>query len=301
MRLNSNRLQAFYQVAIDRNFHKAARSIHITQSALSQRILKLEEEMGVTLIIRANDGIALTFAGEQLFAYAQTLIGLEEETLANIAGDEGDNLSGTLRIASYSSILQSGIIPALAPLIRQSPDIHVEFSSREMSVMLAMLKTGEVDFITLDHVVEGSNLEGIQIGVEYLIHVQNIDTPFPDQVFLDHDVYDKTTLDFLRCQQLDGPEIKRCYYDDIYGILTGVRHGLGQAVISRHLVPDDDNIRCINHSRQVTTPVVLYYNKNRYLTRLQKAVVLALKENFKGFLEGCQKENVPWEKVEYPE
>lgn len=299
MKLNSNRLQAFYQVAVDRNFHKAAQSVCITQSALSQRILKLEEEMGVTLIIRANDGIALTDAGEQLFSYTQNLIGMEEETLAGILGEEGDKLSGILRIASYSSILQSAIIPALAPLIRQSPDIHVEFSSREMSAMPAMLKSGEVDFITLDHVIEGFNLEGVQIGVEYLVHIQNVKTPFPDQVFLDHDVYDTTTLNFLAGQSFEGPEIKRCYFDDIYGILTGVKHGLGQAVISRHLVPDDDDIICINHKRQITTPVVLYYNKNRYLTRLQNAVILALKKNFESFLENCEKTNVPWKKVEY--
>ena len=293
MKLNNQQLQAFYQVAINRNFHLAAAKIHITQSALSQRIMKLEAQLGTTLIIRANDGIALTYAGEQLFRHTQNLLSMEEETLASISGQDETQLSGSLRIASYSSILQSAIIPAVAPILRQSTDIHVEFSSREMAAMPAMLKSGEVDFITLDHFIEGFDLESIQIGLEYLIHVQNIEHYSPGQVFLDHDIYDITTINFLKRQKVEKTDINRCFYDDIYGILTGLKEGLGQAVISRHLVPDDDNIRCVPYPRSVTTPVVLYYNKNRYLTRLQKAVIKTLKDQVPIYLEACKKDGVP--------
>ncbi len=284
MPINSNRLNAFYQVAIQRNFHKAAESIHITQSALSQRILKLEEDLGVTLVIRASNGIALTEAGEQLFTHAQDILSMEEDTLNKISSRAGSSYSGILRIASYSSILQSAMIPALAPLIEQSPEIHVEFASREMRVMPTLLKSGEVDFITLDHQIQGYNLESIELGSEELVHVRHKEGS-ADQVFLDHDVNDMTTLNFLNQQAYTGPEIKRSYYDDIYGILTGLRHNLGQAVISRHLFPADKNIICIPHKKKIRTPVILYYNKNRYLTHLQKAVIECLKTDLHLHLE----------------
>ena len=288
MKLNNDRLNAFYQVAIDRNFHKAAENICITQSALSQRIIKLEEQVGATLIVRGNEGITLTDAGWNLFEYARDLRSMEEETLTRIDGYSAGISTGCLRIAAYSSVMQSAIMPSLSPLIHDSPDIHVEFFSRELGDLPQMLKSGEVDFIVLDYFMDAANLSKIQIGVEYLVHIKNIERPDDDQVFLDHDVDDMTTYNFFRNQNMRNVDLRRCYYDDIYGIITGVRLGLGQAVVSRHLISDIDDIQIVPHPVSVSNPVVLYHHKNRYITRFHNEVVRTLQERTAGFLDYCK-------------
>jgi len=284
MKLNSDRLRAFYQVAIDRNFHKAAENICISQSALSQRIIKLEQEIETTLIVRGSNDIQLTDAGMHLFDYVCNLNNMEEEVLTLIAGYSTGTNSGSIRIAAYSSILRSAIMPALEPLIHDSPDIHVEFFSRELNELPSMLKSGEVDFIVVDYFLDGINLTKLEIGVEHLVHVQNINNEDDNQVFLDHDVEDTTTYNFFKQQKLENKKIRRCYYDDIYGIVDGVKLGLGQAVVSRHLISDSDEIKIIPHPVEVLNSVVLYYNENRCLTRLHKEVINSLQQRTAYFL-----------------
>lgn len=285
MKLNNDRLNAFYQVAIDRNFHKAAENICITQSALSQRILKLEQELGATLVIRGNEGIKLPEAGLNLFAHARDLSNMEEETLASIAGHASGGNSRSLRIAAYSSVLQSIIMPALSPLIQDSPHIHVEFFSQELGDLPGMLKSGEVDFIVLDYFMDAFNVKKIQIGVEQLVHVRNASCSDDDQVFLDHDVDDMTTYNFFREQGGKNLGLRRCYYDDIYGIIKGVELGLGQAVVSRHLISDTDAIQIVPHPVPVSNPVVLYHPENRYMTGFHREIIRSLQERTAGFLQ----------------
>lgn len=54
----------FYQVAKLRSISKVAKQIHISQSALSQQIQKLEDSLGFTLLERSNKGVVLTDMGE---------------------------------------------------------------------------------------------------------------------------------------------------------------------------------------------------------------------------------------------
>jgi DNA-binding transcriptional LysR family regulator len=60
MGLQTAQLEAFEEVAKLRNFSKAAKALHITQSALSQRIINLESELEVALFIRDPSGLRLT-------------------------------------------------------------------------------------------------------------------------------------------------------------------------------------------------------------------------------------------------
>lgn len=286
MDINSERLNAFYQLAKDRNFHKAAANVYITQSALSQRIMKLEQELEVTLVVRSDEGIKLTEAGEKLFDHACSLVNMEQQTLLSMKGGHADVMNGSIRVAAYSSILMSAVMPALGSLIRQYPYLPVKFCCRELSDLPSMLKTGEADFIILDYFMEGENLQALKIGTEHLVHVRNVSMPDEAQVFLDHDADDMTTYQFFKQIDEAGYEsISRSYYNDIYGIVQGVELGLGQAIVSRHLVQHIDAICIVPHQQSVSNPVVLYYNENRYLTPLQHEIINRLQDNLDSFLK----------------
>lgn len=283
MKLNKDRLKAFYQVAIDKNFHKAADNLCISQSALSQRVMKLEQEIEATLIIRGNNGITLTAAGAVLFDYVRNIESLEQDVLNRISGYSSADGHGNLRIATYSSILRSVIMPALAPLIENSNDVHVEFFSRELRDLPAMLKSGEVDFIILDYFIDQDKLGCQKIGEEGLIHIRS-KRKQADEVFLDHDSEDTTTFQFFKSQNVIKENIHRRFYNDIYGIIDGVKLGAGQAIVSEHLITDTDEIEVVNYSKKLSNAVYLYYHENRFLTEFHQRIITTLVENAKLFL-----------------
>ncbi len=86
MSLSSLHLDAFFAAAQSLNFSRAARDLHITQSALSQRVKALEEDLGLTLFVRLPRGVQLTEAGERLLRYCQARSSLESELIEHLTG-----------------------------------------------------------------------------------------------------------------------------------------------------------------------------------------------------------------------
>ena len=70
MHINTDSLKAFIEIYKLGSFTKAANSLGLSQSAISQKVSRLEDLLQATLFIRSRDAIKLTAAGEKLFSYA---------------------------------------------------------------------------------------------------------------------------------------------------------------------------------------------------------------------------------------
>ncbi|MCB0394574.1 MAG: LysR family transcriptional regulator, partial [Bdellovibrionales bacterium] len=147
MSLSSLYLDAFYACAQCGHFTKAASELHITQSALSQRISKLESELGTSLFVRLSTGIRLTPAGESLLQYCRAKERLEQESLDQIKGTNPNELTGVIRIGGFSSVMRSIILPSLAPLLRKNPGLKFQMISKEMNELPNLLRRGEIDYM----------------------------------------------------------------------------------------------------------------------------------------------------------
>ncbi|HEU4537719.1 MAG TPA: LysR family transcriptional regulator, partial [Polyangiaceae bacterium] len=121
MNLASHRLEAFHAVARARSFSKAARELCVTQPALSQRVRLLEGELGQALFSRGPGGAELTEAGRRLMLYCEAQRALEDELVDDLAPATRAGFGGSVRVAGYSSIVRSAVLPALAPLFREHP------------------------------------------------------------------------------------------------------------------------------------------------------------------------------------
>src|SRR5262249_54594072 len=119
--LSALQLDAFYAVARTLSFTRAARELHVTQSALSQRIKNLEGELTCRLFVRSPAGVACTEAGQRLLRYCQTKAALESELVSELGAAPAEGLGGTVRVAAYSSVVRSAVLPALAPMLRAHP------------------------------------------------------------------------------------------------------------------------------------------------------------------------------------
>ena len=272
MTIPSHELEAFAAAARARTISGAAALVHVTQPALTQRIQNLERALGVTLFVRDRKGVTLTAAGERLLRYCQVKEELEGELLAELG--RRTELAGTLRVAAYSSVLHSVVVPALAPLVRANAGIVLEVAAREMAELPAMLLRGEVDLIVLDHALERADVDGFVLGVETNVLIEPAGRRCPD-VYLDHDAADRTTQEYLKLQG-DRRPFRRAYLDDIAGILNGVALGLGRGVVPRHLIASELPVRRVPRQRPLEVPVVLHRRKQPYHARLQETAVQAL-------------------------
>jgi DNA-binding transcriptional LysR family regulator len=283
MKLASAQLDAFFEVAQTLNFTKAALNLHVTQSALSQRILNLEKELELTLFIRDRAGLRLTESAEALVRYCQIVRSLEQEMLASIKAPTTSEVAGEVRIGGFSSVMASIVVPGRAELYRQLTKIKIQSSTQELADLLERLKRGEIDYIILDDRLEREELERVFLGKEKNVLVRHKKSKSSD-IYLDHDEKDETTLKYLKLAKVKTKDIKRLYLDDIHGLIEGVRSGLGQAVLPMHLIADHKEFEVMDPQQVLEIPVYLYYYSQPYYSKLHEAVVKCLTKVFKSCL-----------------
>jgi len=280
MGLSSLQLDAFFGAARALNFSQAASDLHITQSALSQRIKALEQDLDLTLFVRMPRGVQLTEAGERLLRYCQARFSMELELLEELTSGTKQGLGGMLRIAGYSSIVRSVLIPALAPLLRDNPSVQAHVQNAEIRELPELLLTGNVDLIVSDSPLDRADIETVELGKEEYVMCESVEHASAEERYLDHDPGDTTTHRFFKSQPRGGavPEYRRAFMDEIYAIIDGIANGLGKAVVSRHLVARDPRIRILPRYRAMAASVLLHYHKQPYYTALQRAAIAALIE-----------------------
>lgn len=126
VRRNLNDLLAFVTVAREGSFTRAAAALGVTQSALSQTIRALEERLQIRLLTRTTRSVSPTPAGERLMqAIGNRFDEIEAELDA--LTELRDKPAGTVRITCGDHVLHSVLLPKLTPLLREYPDIKLEF------------------------------------------------------------------------------------------------------------------------------------------------------------------------------
>src|SRR3954469_4360404 len=124
-RENAGDLLAFLAVARERSFTGAGAKLGISQSALSQTVRALEERLGVRLLNRTTRSVAPTPAGERLLRS----IGPKFEEMAaelSALGEVRENQSGNTRITATEHAAEAILLPALAKILPNYPDIALE-------------------------------------------------------------------------------------------------------------------------------------------------------------------------------
>ncbi|HHS9578602.1 TPA: LysR family transcriptional regulator [Raoultella planticola] len=128
MKRNLNDLLYFVTVAREGSFTRAAAHLGVTQPALSQAISALEERMQIRLLTRTTRSVSPTTAGERLLqAIGNRFDEIEAEL--DMLTELRDKPAGTVRITCGPDVLRTTLLPKLTPLLREYPDIHIEFDA----------------------------------------------------------------------------------------------------------------------------------------------------------------------------
>ncbi|GAA0333532.1 LysR family transcriptional regulator [Morganella psychrotolerans] len=128
MKRNLNDLLYFVTVARERSFTRAAAQLGVTQPAISQAISALEERMQIRLLTRTTRSVSPTSAGERLLLAIGNRID-EIEAELDMLTELRDKPAGMVRITCGPNILHNTLLPKLMPLLREYPDINIEFDA----------------------------------------------------------------------------------------------------------------------------------------------------------------------------
>src|ERR1700730_9072012 len=123
---NLDDLLAFVAVAKERSFTKAAAQLGMSQSSLSHIIREREARAGVRLLSRTTRSVSPTEAGERLLNDLAPRFEEIDASLASIT-ELREKAAGNVRITATEFVIDTVLIPRLAKVLRQHPDVKLEF------------------------------------------------------------------------------------------------------------------------------------------------------------------------------
>ena len=123
---------------------KAAHQLHLTQSAVSMQLKRLEASLDQPLLDRSGRGVALTNQGEQLLSYGRRMLALNDEVMARMTGDA---FEGEIKFGVPADIVFPNIPHVLQRFDREYPRVRVNLFSSNTRKLKAMIESGDLDLI----------------------------------------------------------------------------------------------------------------------------------------------------------
>ena len=217
-----------------KNITHAADLLYINQSALSKRIIAIEEELGVTLMIRSRQGIHFTAEGEKVLYYTQEakkLLELMREDLK----DSNTKISGTLRAGISINYSQYNLPQILSEYKKKFPNVTTHITTEYSRNLFFKITNGEVDIA----IVRGEftwNENKILLEEENICLIynnQDIDKDLSELQYIGRKTdttFEREIAQWLRENDL---KIKKegIYVDNINTCVEMVNQGLGWAIV----------------------------------------------------------------------
>lgn len=154
--LDVTTLRSFVAVADSGGVTRAAGFLHLTQSAVSMQLKRLEDLLGVELLDRSGRTIALTASGEQLLVYARRMVALNDEVIGRLTDQafEGEIVLGVPHDIVYPAIPQ-----VLKQFNSAYPRVKVQLVSSYTRALKEQFGRGECDLILTTETEQGPNAE----------------------------------------------------------------------------------------------------------------------------------------------
>lgn len=169
MNIKLEQYRVFYVVATTGSFSEAAKQLYITQSAVSQQIRALENELGLVLFVRGRKGAKLTAQGELLASYVERSL-TEIDNAENLFARMKSLDEGSLRIGAGDTITRHYLLPKLDAFHTKYPGIKIEIVNRVTSEALSQLLSGKVDVAFVNLPIDANVFHGVRILETETLH-----------------------------------------------------------------------------------------------------------------------------------
>ena len=137
-------LRSFVTVVDTGNFTRAAEHLHLTQSTVSQQVIRLEQHFGCRLLDRSQRQVLPTEEGDRLLGYARRLLRLANETSEALSPEHTE---GVLRLGVPEDLGGEALMPLVADFAVERPRLRLEVESGLSHHVLRLYRNGELDLL----------------------------------------------------------------------------------------------------------------------------------------------------------
>ena len=249
MAINLHHLRLFSAIVEHGGFTKAARSLRLSQPAISKSLTELEKQLNVTLLDRSGKSLALTEAGKTLYGRAGELFGVErtaERELRELRGLK----RGSLRVAASTTIATYLLPKYLGRFRTRHPGVRIRATNANTRTVLRLLLEFRVDVALVEGPVNHPRVDVISWREDELVVIAH-----PQHPLLQHSRVapsELAALPFLVRERGSGTRevIERALaphnvrlsntmrVGGTEAIKQGVAAGLGFAIVSRAAAQD---------------------------------------------------------------
>jgi len=235
--LDLDLLRAFVAVAESGGFTPAGDLLGRTQSAVSQKVKRLEELTGNRLFERTSRSLALTRSGELLLGYARRIITLSEEAARQLVEPP---VAGTMRLGIAEDFVPHQLPRLLSRFTRAHPGIRLDLTTGMSCALVEKLEAGALDLAIANR--DGMARRGRLIWSEPLAWVAardltlDADRPLPLVSLAPPCSYRQIAAEAL--ERVGRAWTTSCTAGSIVGVQAAVAAGLGITVLGRSFAQD---------------------------------------------------------------
>lgn len=228
-------LRSFIAVADSGGFTRAAQRLHLTQSAISAHIRRLEGDAGHRLLERTTRSVSLTPAGTRLAGYARTILALHDDARASLG--VGRRVSGMVIVGLSEEMVKAPIIDCLRRFSAAHPDVEISLKVGLTGELLGLLQSAGLDIVLGSRC--GDEERGELLWSEPLIWARgplalgldDASIPIPLAVFSDQCPYRAAAIAALARAGRKWRIV--CQSPSAGGLITAVNGGLGITPVTR--------------------------------------------------------------------
>lgn len=283
-----NRYIALQKIVELGSFTKAGDVLGYTQSAISQMIASLENELSIKLLYRSRTGVKLTLEGEDLFPFIERSI-LQYQAMHEKVNEIKGLETGIIRVGTISSITCHWMPQLIKGFKELYPNVEFLFHQGDYTSIQEWIKTGAVDFgFVTPPAVKDIETEIVKDGEMLIVLPENhpltnldsiplkeiINEPY---ILMEEGHYSEPLEAFRSCGL--KPNIKYTIHDD-YAIMTMVEAGLGISILAELVLRRTNyNIAIRRADPPIKRTLAIGYKDKNSLPIASKYFIEYIKEN----------------------
>lgn len=228
-------LRTFEAVVEEGGILAASRKLNTVQSNVTNRIRRLEDELGTELFFRSGRGVELAPAGKVLLGYARRMLALERQTAAAVR--EAGETAGELRIGAMETFTALHLPAGLRALRKAHPALELRIQTDTSATLIDKVLSHKLDCAFVAGPVVHPDLRFDELIVEELVQVfaPGVDPVLaPLILFREGCAYRARALAWQRA--LGHAQIDAMEFGTLEGILGCVSVGLGWTLMPRRIV-----------------------------------------------------------------
>lgn len=287
MKLLSANLQAFFAVATYQTVHAAAQHLHLTQTAVTQRIKMLETQLTTCLFVRSRQGMQLTAEGEALLQYCKKAHELEGEVLSAFK-QVGREKKIYLHISGPATMMQTRIMPLCLPVLQIYPSLYLQFDIKDDDTQLLLLQRGITHLAIIEKQQVTTEFASKPLAPEQYLLVaakawekRRLQDILQNECIIDFDAQDQMTFHYLKKFNLFNHfHTERHFANRTESVAYLIAQGLGYGVLPVDVAKDylaRGELVSLNDGKTYAYPYVLAWYPRPQMAGYFASIIAACK------------------------